>query len=127
MADLKLTKHSPLYELSRRVLVDDDITTADDAEVDAAALFSQFHVDTERLRANIDTVLEDAEQATLAEITDAYPLSQGLAEIVAYYQLATESAWASIDPDSNQQLSWTLPDGSIREAKLEKIIFVRPA
>ncbi|GAA1347117.1 DUF3375 domain-containing protein [Arthrobacter roseus] len=125
--DVALPFERPLYEPSRRVLVDDDIMTADDADVDADALFNQFHVDTQRLRANIVTVLENTEQASLVDITDAYPLSQGLAEIVAYYQLATESAWASIDPDSSQQLSWTLPDGSIREARLEKIIFVRPA
>lgn len=117
----------PLYEPSRRVMVDDAVITADDADVDADALFSQFHVDPQRLAANIDAVLAEKPQATLADIASAHPLSQGLAEIVAYYQLATESAWASIDSTSTQQLSWTLPDGSIREANIDEIIFVRPA
>jgi hypothetical protein len=108
-------------------MVDDVVLAANDAGVDAGALFSQFHVDTERLRSNIDDVLAGAEQATLGEVAAAHPLSQGLAEIVAYYQLATESDWASINPDEAQQLSWQLPDGSIREATVEQIIFVRPA
>lgn len=125
--DVGLPFERPLYEPSRRVLVDDAVVTADDAGVDADALFNQFHVDTQRLLANIDAVLTDSAQATLAEVTDAYPLSQGLAEIVAYYQLATDSDWASIDAASPQQLSWTLPDGSIREATIDLIIFVRPA
>jgi flagellar motility protein MotE (MotC chaperone) len=125
--DVALPFERPLYEPSRRIMVDDAVTTADDAEVDAGALFSQFHVDTERLKSNIDDVLAGAEQATLGEVAAAHPLSQGLAEIVAYYQLATESDWASINPVESQQLSWQLPDGSIREATVEQIIFVRPA
>lgn len=125
--DVVLPFERPLYEPSRRVMVDDAVLAADDADVDAGALFSQFHVDKERLKSNIETVLADADQATLAEVTAAYPLSQGLAEIVAYYQLATESDWASIDSGSLQQLSWQQPDGTIREATIEQIIFGRPA
>ena len=125
--DVALPFERPLYEPSRRIMVDDVVVAANDAEVDAGALFSQFHVDTERLKSNIDDLLAGAEQATLGEVAAAYPLSQGLAEIVAYYQLATESDWASINPDESQQLSWQLPDGSIREATVEQIIFVRPA
>jgi hypothetical protein len=125
--DITLPFERPLYEPSRRVMVDDAVETADDADVDAGALFSQFHVDKERLKSNIDAVLAEAEQATLAEVTAAHPVEQGLAEIVAYYQLATESDWASINPDAEQQIAWQLEDGSIREATLEQIIFGRPA
>lgn len=125
--DVALPFERPLYEPSRRIMVDDVVVAANDTEVDAGALFSQFHVDTERLKSNIDDVLAGAEQATLGEVAAAHPLSQGLAEIVAYYQLATDSDWASVNPDESQQLSWQLPDGSIREATVEQIIFVRPA
>jgi flagellar motility protein MotE (MotC chaperone) len=125
--DVALPFERPLYEPSRRIMVDDVVVAANDTEVDAGALFSQFHVDTERLKSNIDDVLAGAEQATLGEVAAVHPLSQGLAEIVAYYQLATDSDWASINPDESQQLSWQLPDGSIREATVEQIIFVRPA
>lgn len=116
----------PLYEPSRKVLVDDEVLTADDGDLDAEALFTQFHVDTARLNANIDAVLAEVPQATLQDIIDVHPISQGLAEVVAYYQLATDSDWASIDAGSTQKLSWTLPDGGIREADIDQIIFVRP-
>jgi hypothetical protein len=125
--DVALPFERPLYEPSQKVMVDDDVVAADDTDVDADALFSQFHVDKERLKANVDSVLVEAEQATLAEITQAHPLRQGLAEIVAYYQLASESEWASIDEKLPQQLQWHLPDGSMREATIDQIIFVRPA
>jgi hypothetical protein len=125
--DVVLPFERPLYEPSRKVMVDDAVLTADDTDVDAGALFSQFHVDKERLQGNIDAVLAETEQATLAEVTSAYPLSQGLAEIVGYYQLATESPWAAINPDSPERLAWQLPDGSVREATIDQIIFGRPA
>ena len=125
--DVVLPFERPLYEPSRKVTVDDAVLTADDADLDAGALFSQFFVDKERLRRNIDAVLADAHQATLTEVTAAYPLTHGLAEVVAYYQLATESDWATINPEQSQHLSWQLPDGTIREATIEQIIFGRPA
>jgi hypothetical protein len=125
--DVVLPFERPLYEPSRKVMVDDALESADDADVDAGALFNQFYVDKERLKANVDAVLAGAEQATLGEITGKYPLSQGLAELVGYYQLATESEWATINPGQPQQLSWQLPDGTIREATIEQIIFGRPA
>ncbi|PYH01179.1 DUF3375 domain-containing protein [Arthrobacter stackebrandtii] len=117
----------PLYEPSRSTPIDDSVGVSEDLGVDANALFNQFYVDTARLEANIDAVLDGAEQATLADIADAFPLSQGLAEIVSYFQLATESPTATIDPHAAQTLSWTLPDGSLREATVEKVIFVRPS
>jgi hypothetical protein len=116
----------PLYEPSRQVAIDDDVDVTEDLDVDANALFTQFHVDPHRLAGNIDAVLAEAGQATLADVTDAFPLSQGLAELVSYFQLATESTWATIDSDRSQTLSWTLPDGSLREATVDQIIFVRP-
>lgn len=125
--DVVLPFERPLYEPSRKILVADDVENAEDTDVDAGALFNQFHVDKERLQGNIDAVLANAGQATLADVTEAFPLSQGLAELVAYFQLATESDWATINPEQSQQLSWQLPDGTLREATIEQIIFGRPA
>ncbi|WP_207344662.1 DUF3375 domain-containing protein [Arthrobacter sp. E3] len=117
----------PLYEPSRQIAIHDGVGVAEDLDVDANALFTQFHVDPQRLAGNIDAVVTEAGQATLADITDAYPLSQGLAELVTYFQLASESMWATINSDRSQTLSWTLPDGSLREATVDQIIFVRPS
>lgn len=116
----------PLYELTRQVPIHDDVDVAEDLDVDADALFTQFHVDPLRLTDNIDSVLTDAGQATLADIADAFPLQQGLAELVTYFQVASESPWATINSDRSETLSWTKPNGSLREAIVDQIIFVRP-
>lgn len=125
--DVALPFERPLYEPGSRVMVMDEVVTADDQDLDASPLFSQFHVDRERLKSNIDDVLEHADQATLADITAAHPLTQGLAELVQYYQLAVESDWATIDAETTQNLQWQLPDGTLKEATIDQIIFVRPA
>ena len=75
--DVALPFERPLYEPSSRVTVDDVVELADDVDVDAGALFNQFHVDTDRLTASIETVLADADQATLAEVTAAFPSPRG--------------------------------------------------
>lgn len=125
--EVALPFERPLYEPGSRVMVMDEVTDADDTDLDASALFNQFHVDKERLKSNIDDVLEESDQATLADITASHPLTQGLAELVAYYQLAAESEWASINPEATQRLQWETPDGATREAIVDQIIFVRPA
>lgn len=125
--DVTLPFERPLYQPGSKVMVDDEILSADDADLDPGVLFEQFYVDSERLRENIDAVLTDAAQATLADVIDTFPLTQGLAEIVTYFQLATDSPWATINPETTQQLSWAMPDGSLREATIEQIIFVRPS
>lgn len=125
--DVTLPFERPLYQPGSKVMVDDEILSADDADLDPGVLFEQFYVDSERLQENIDAVLTDAAQATLADVIDTFPLTQGLAEIVTYFQLATDSPWATINPETTQQLSWAMPDGSLREATIEQIIFVRPS
>ncbi|WP_427019073.1 DUF3375 domain-containing protein [Pseudarthrobacter sp. P1] len=124
--DVVLPFERPLYEPSAQVAINDVVSVSEDLDVDADALFGQFHVDQQRLKGNVEAVLADAEQATLADITDAFPLSQGLAELVGYFQLASDSPWATISAEHPQNHAWTLPDGSLREATVDQIIFVRP-
>ena len=125
--EVTLPFERPLYSPTGHTAVNDAVEVADDATLDAEALFGQFAVDRERLRGHIDAVLETADQATLADIVDCYPIEQGLAEVVGYFQLAAESPWAMVDDEQQQHLSWTLPDGQMKEALVERVVFVRPA
>ena len=66
-----------------------------------------------------------AAQASLGQVLEVHPLAKGLAEIVTYFQIAAESTWADIDGARTQTLSWTTADGTLREATVELITFVR--
>jgi len=79
-----------LYMPVERIELD---TTAaeefDDAEVDVSELFAGVHVDTEALTGHVlDAVAASpSRQATLAAIVDTHPVTLGLAELLAYFQV----------------------------------------
>jgi hypothetical protein len=59
-----------------------------DADIDTARLFDQIVVDKARLRSAVQHALRRQPQITLRELLDGEPLQQGLAELVAYLELA---------------------------------------
>src|SRR5690606_31590771 len=97
---------------------------AGDVELPADALFQQFYVDKERLRARLCKALQTRSQVSLAEMLEAEPLEQGLAELVAWLSLATGEGRGVIDESTQQTVRWTEADGRVREATLPTVIFV---
>jgi len=97
--------------------------------VDAAALYSQVVVDRTQLAHHIRQSLQDQSQITLRELTESRPLQQGLAELVAYLQLGSESFKTVVDEDSPEIIAWeaTASNGKPvrKHARLPRVIFVR--
>jgi hypothetical protein len=54
----------------------------------------------------------------------AHPLQQGLGELVAYLQLASESPQAVVDDSVLEAVQWSNATGN-RQAHLPRVIFVR--
>jgi flagellar motility protein MotE (MotC chaperone) len=79
---------------------------AGDEEVDAAVLFSQVVVDRAQLARHIRHALQDRSQVTLRELCETRPLEHGLAELVAYLQLADDTFKAVIDEDVTEVIVW---------------------
>lgn len=125
-AEISLPFERPLYRPGSQTPIDDQVALAEDEQVDSSALFEQFYVDRAQLQSNIDQVLEQFPQASLGAVLEAHPLHKGLAELVAYFQIAAESRWADIDESRTQKLQWTTSTGAQREATVEHVIFVRP-
>jgi Protein of unknown function (DUF3375) len=86
-------------------------------------------VDRAQLAHHIRQVLQDRSQVTLRELTDSQPLQQGLAELVAYLQLGSESFRAVVDEGVTEVIEWPVArqDGTpaTRRARLPRVIFVR--
>ena len=107
--DLKAAVSLPmsrrLYEPARAItLVTGPVADGDEA-FDADALFTQFTVDTERLRAQIARAMSGKGQASLAEVVRSHPVTQGLAEVVTYLALA-DADRALFDDDQRQSIAW---------------------
>ena len=102
-----------------------------DEDLDATALFSQLRVDKAALSGHIRQALQTRSQITLTELLQTRPLEQGLSELVAYLQLASESANSVVDEDTLETVEWEGKNDSLnpntvkRRARLPRVIFVR--
>lgn len=117
-----------LAELALDVVTDD---------VDTARLFDQIVVDKARLRASVQRALRREEQITLRDLLEAEPLQQGLAELVAYLELAhagdagvsIDGLRAVVDETVEEPVSWLARDAVgepvERCARLPRVIFTR--
>jgi hypothetical protein len=61
----------------------------------------------------------------LAGLLDARPSQQGLAELVAYFNLAAEPGRAVIDDTREDQVAWTTRSGQHKQARLQRVVFSR--
>jgi flagellar motility protein MotE (MotC chaperone) len=127
-ADIELPIERPLHTPAIKPSIADLALDAGDADVDAAVLFSQVVVDRAQLARHIRHALQDRSQVTLRELCETRPLEHGLAELVAYLQLADDTFRAVIDETATEVIAWQGigADGEqhLKQARLSRVIFV---
>ncbi len=98
-------------------------------EIDASALFAVRLVDKAALASHIRHSLRDASQVTLRQLVQSRPPEHGLAEIIAYLEIAHASFTITVDESAEDVLEWSgmTEDGSPiqKSARLPRVIFVR--
>jgi hypothetical protein len=133
-ADIELPLERPLHTPSAKPHLAELVLEAGDDEIDTARLFDQFVVDKARLRAGVQRALRRTGQVTLRDLLEAEPLQQGLAELVAYLELAHagdagDGLRAVVDDRVEEPIRWQgrAADGERVErcARLPRVIFVR--
>ncbi len=125
-ASIDLPMERPLYSPPVRTKI--SALKLDDAEadVDVAALFAHVAVDRALLHRHVQHALQSRSQIALAELIDECPLQQGLAELVAYLQMAETDGHASIDETRTDSVRWKQADGLVwRTATVARVIFFR--
>lgn len=103
---------------------DDEV---DAGELDAALdeLLDLSYVDIAALRDSVESVVaEHGGAASLSQVVQRNPLTEGLAELVGYLQVAETSA--RVLPDAQESVDWTDPDGRHRQADLPLVLFQAP-
>jgi hypothetical protein len=135
--DVELPLERPLFTPSVKPRLADLALVAFDADIDTARLFDQIVVDKARLRSAVERALRRQPQITLRELLDAEPLHQGLAELVAYLELAhagdggsaLDGLRALVDEAVEEPIRWearsAAGDAVTREARLPRVIFTR--
>ena len=128
-AGITLPMERPLYSPPMQRVIEDVELEAGDGDVDASALFSSTVVDKSRLVRHIRRALQDRSQISLHELCESEPLQQGLAELVAYLELADDEFEAHVDEQSTDAVSWrgVTPNGVpiLRKARMPRVIFTR--
>jgi len=96
-ANIELPLERPLFIPNLKPRLADLALVAGEDDIDTTRLFEQIGVDKARLRSKIQRALRRQPQITLRELLEAEPLHQGLAELVAYLELAHAGDGADLD------------------------------
>ncbi len=124
-AAIELPLERTLYRPPFKPLIAGVALDEGDAEIDTAVLYAQVVVDRAELLRNIRLELQMRSQVTLGEVVERHPLRNGLAELVAYLQLAGEWPRTTVDEGVEEQVQWKCSTGITREATLPRIILLR--
>lgn len=128
-AAIELPFERPLYSPPLRPEIADTPVAAGLADMDDRALYAQVVIDTAELARYVRQALQNRSQVTLREICEIHPLRHGLAELVAYLNLAAADAKACVDEDVTDAIVWrsVQADGQERErrARVPRVVFVR--
>ena len=121
--DLPLER--PLFRASLKPLISSVVLEEGEADLDTAALYAQVAIDRKKLTKNIRDELRSRKAVSLAEVVASYPLDHGLAELVAYLQLAGDWPHTSVKENIKDKVTWQSDMGITRQATLPRIIFMR--
>jgi hypothetical protein len=129
IAAIELAMERPLHRTAHKTIIADIQLAVEDDGADTAGLFGHVVVDKGRLARHIRRVLHTRSQVTLRELIDVQPLENGLAELIAYLELGSESFAMSVDESAVDLVAWEIAnhDGATRrrQARIPRIVFVR--
>jgi hypothetical protein len=124
-ASVELPMERPLHSPAHKPIIADIELEPGDQDVDAGVLFTQIVIDKARLRSQLHHALQERSRITLRELLDLHPLTQGLAELIAYLEIAAETAKSTTDEQVTEQVYWQTTSGRLRQASLPRVIFLR--
>ena len=137
-AEIELPMERPLYRPTIKPSLANIVLEAGEVEIDIAALYSQIVVDTAQLARHIRHALQSRSQVTLSELCTLQPLQHGLAELVAYLQLATDAGHnrsshhgfkSVVDDVVSETISWRYVHQDGREygkqVQLSRVIYLK--
>ncbi|MBN1142052.1 MAG: DUF3375 domain-containing protein [Deltaproteobacteria bacterium] len=124
-AAIELPFERPLYSPPLKPLIADLDPEVGEAEIDTAALYAQVVVDREELAGYIRRELQAASRIGLGEVIARHPLRHGLAELIAYLQVAGDWPGSAVDEEQRERVEWQTAEGTVRAARIPRIVFVR--
>lgn len=122
---VELPMDRPLFTPTKRSVVDSESLEVGLEDIDVDVLFDQVVVDRERLERNVRLALDVQSQITLPELLVWHPLEQGLAEMMTYLSIASESTNAAFDETTTDVVVFDQREEVKRRARIPRVIFSR--
>ena len=131
-ADIDLPMERPLFTPPLKLQMPETELEQGDAALNISAMYQQFIVDKIALAHHVRQSLRDKPQVSLQELCRKRPLQRGLAELVAYLELASEGISTGqfeivIDETVEDIIHWQMLEGKDkginRTARLYRVIF----
>jgi hypothetical protein len=122
---LGLTMERPLFTPPETARIEVESLEGDVDLTSLDALFATIHVDKAPLMQAIRRALQAQTQVSLEDLIESHPLSQGLAELIAYLSLAADDSDAVIDDGRRSAISWIDATGVARRAVMPVVLFKR--
>jgi len=123
-ADIALPLERPLYTPRTAATLDSELIEEDTAR-DGAALLDLLevsHINLTALRHAVAvSVAAHGGRASLGQVVDEHPLTEGLAELVGYLQVSDTDA--TVVTDRREHVRWTDAAGRGREATVPLVLF----
>lgn len=113
-----VTLHDPSEHRVAAALVVHDPPPVDIEQLRLIA--RETEIDVDELTRNVNAVLETRDSATLSDVLDAYPATQGIASIVGLIGLAFDQGVAG---EGDEQVSWVGADHRERSARIPALVF----
>ncbi|MBE2268121.1 MAG: DUF3375 domain-containing protein [Anaerolinea sp.] len=124
--DISVIMDRPLWSPGLNTKVDaPDLLVGEEDDLSALqALYAQFYVDLDLLREQLARLLEKSPSVSLVEVLEHYPPGKGVAELLAYLQIADESPQHQIDTERYDEIALTLTDGTSKlRLRLPHIVY----
>ena len=126
---VELPMERPLFVPVQKQVLDSTLCEGH-TEADAMALYDQVVIDRDALIRHAHSQLQQREQISLAQLIEGKPLTEGLAELVAWLQLADTEFKSVTNEAVTDTIVWKAlaDDGTLveRSAKLPAITLLRP-
>lgn len=93
-------------------------------DIDVSALFMREDIDYGELSERIGRLLRDHDQITLREVINRYPVTKGIGEVIAYFEVGHDSEKVVVSNDKKDVLNLSI-DGRDTQVKIPRLIFTR--
>lgn len=122
---IDLISNRPLYTPPEQIKFKKQQLQEGQASGGSELLYEQFEIDIPRLKDNIKQLLKNRLQLSLPELLREYPAEKGVAEIVAYIDIASKNPKRHSVSDNEQEdiLIRNSQTGQVFKVKIPKIIF----